>query len=611
MADHALYVLGINAYDHDVSACLLRDGEVVAAIAKERLTRIKNDSGFFQEAVEYCLAAAGIALERLDLVVRNSYLIPVGELERRLAGSHMPYQLTARERMKAHAHPLFENDSPHVANCSHHLAHAYSAFGACPFEEGVVMILDGVGSYRCDVTEPLPAGDAGPPLARESESYYRFRGSELEPLRKIWMGPAKGIINDDFLVLPGLGAIYSRVSTYIFGHWNKCGEVMGLAPYGRPGLEPFCTLEAGTLQARPWPATLRRPFLGGSDASWERASERKEWEDAAWRVQEDTERVVLERARWLRETTGASNLVLAGGVALNCVANGKLVDAGIFPQVWIQPAAGDDGVALGCALYGHLALKRRPRTFVQRHSFFGRTYSAKELDEAVKGPTLRLACSIRRPREVAEAAAALLAQGRSLGWFQGGSEFGPRALGHRSILADPRGARMKDRLNARVKHRQAFRPFAPAVPLERATEYFEGEQESPYMLLVKRVRPEKQEVIPAIVHVDGTARVQTVRREDDPMFHALLEAFGRLTGVPVLLNTSFNIRGEPIVETPQDAVACFLGTQLDALVLQDRLLVKRGTHRMLFPFFRFAVHLRRNLRHEALLERTARRFLEA
>ncbi len=598
----AMFILGINAYDHDVAACLLRDGVPVAAIAKERITRVKHDAGFYAEVVDYCLDAAGIALDQVDLVVRNSYALPVAELERRLLHEDRPYNLTPRERLEALRHPLFlAPDGPRVATVSHHLAHAWSAFAASPFREGAVMVVDGVGSYRSDVTEPVPADSEAPPLARESESWYAFRDETLEPVRKFWLEPSRGFLNDEFVRMAGLGALYSRVSTYVFGDWNKCGEVMGLAPLGRLHGAPLMRLDGDRLVVPDWTEALRHPFLGEDDGAWERSPFQEEWRDLARRVQEDAETVLLARARRLHEVTGAENLCIAGGVGLNCVANGRILEESPFKRVFIQPAAGDDGIALGAALYGHSALRGKRRAFVQRTAFLGRTHGPAAAAEAARGPLVALSSSVRRRADAPERAAELLAAGKVVGWVQGGSEFGPRALGHRSILADPRDPSMKDHVNARVKHRQAFRPFAPAVLAERAKEWFEGEAPSPFMLLARRVRPGAAKRIPAVVHADGTARVQTVDREDDPRFHALIAAFEARTGVPVVLNTSFNLRGEPIVETPADAVDCYLRSRLDALVMEDLVLEKRGIHGPLFGLVSALSRARSTLRSRALL----------
>src|SRR6266540_4081446 len=584
MSKKHTYILGLNTYDHDVSACLLRDGEIAFAIAKERITRQKHATGFHKEVVDYCLNAEGIAFDDVDLVVRNCYILPVEEMEQRLSYQDMPGFLSERDRAQAAEDPLFLSRSNKVVTVSHHLAHAYSAFAVCPFDEGVVMVVDGVGSYSSDVTERYPPSDKTNPLARESESYYRFRGSDIETLRKVWLEPSRGVLSDEFYSMPGLGALYSRASTYVFGDWNKCGELMGLAPYGRSGrMHPLMELQAGELKVPAWSAEFKQPWLPDGGEKWEDSPSMAHWEDLAWQIQDDTERVLLARAIWLRETTGAKNLCLAGGVALNCVANGRIVREAGFENVWIQPAAGDDGVAIGCAYYGHLGVQKNRRSFVMNHAYLGVDYTDEDVQAAANRKLVRLQATSRRSEHICRDTAKLLSEGHVFGWFQGRSEFGPRALGSRSILADPRTAGMKDKLNKRVKHRQAFRPFAPMVPVERAKEIFEGDEESPFMLLAKGVRPEWRDRIPAVVHVDGTARVQTVRREHNERLHALLTEFEAITGVPVLLNTSFNVKGEPIVETPDDAIMYFLTTGIDYLVLHDLVLAKHPFHKVLAP----------------------------
>ena len=579
-----VYVLGINAYDHDVSACLLRDGEIAFAINKERLTREKHDTGFFQEVVDYCLNAEGISLEDVDLVVRNCYVLPVDDLEVRMVHQDIPEIMNDKERRQASKNPLYLSHSNKVVTVSHHIAHAYSAFAACPFSEGVVMVVDGVGNYCADITEPGQPTDNVNPLARESESYYRFEGARLETLKKVWLNPVRGFLSDEFFYMPGLGALYSRVSTYIFADWNKCGEVMGLAPYGRPeAFKPLVEMKDGELVFPEWGLDFNKPWLLERERNWEASPSMKHWEDIAWRVQDDTEKVLLERAKWLRETTGAKNLCMAGGVALNCVANGRIQREAGFDNVWIQPAAGDDGIAIGCAYYGYLEILKKPRSFVMDHAFLGKPYKDDEAHAAANKPLVRVQTTATNCANICAETAKLLAEGHVFGWFQGGSEFGPRALGNRSIIADPRRPEMKDKLNSRVKHRQAFRPFAPVVLAERVDDLFEGAEESPYMLLVKRVRPEWKDKIPAIVHVDGTARIQTVRENQNARLYRLLKEFEAITGVPVLVNTSFNVKGEPIVETPEDAIACFLNTGMDYLALHDMLLGKRPLHGVMSP----------------------------
>jgi carbamoyltransferase len=580
MAKNHTYILGINAYDHDVSACLLRDGVIAYAIGKERITRRKHAGGFFQEVIDYCLEAEGITLDDIDLVVRNCYVLPVEDMEVRLV-----YQgdMSPAERAQMTRSPLYLAESNKVVTLSHHLAHAYSAFAACPFDEGVVMVVDGVGSYSADVTEKNQLTENVNPLARESESYYRFQGANLETLKKVWLDPTRGFLSDEFFYMPGLGALYSRVSSYIFADWDKCGEVMGLAPYGRAeAFKPLLDIKNGTLRVPEWDAGFNKPYLP-EEEDWEASPSMQHWKDLAWRVQNDAERVLLDRAVWLRETTGAKNLCIAGGVALNCVANGRIVREAGFDNVWIQPAAGDDGIAIGCALYGHVAIQKNPRSFRMHHAFLGVDYKDEAARAAVDKPLVRLQTAKTVSSDICRDSAKLLSEGRIFGWFQGRSEFGPRALGNRSIIADPRTPEMKDRLNAQVKFRQAFRPFAPIVLAERASEVFEGDDESPFMLRAKRVRPEWVDKVPAIVHVDGTARVQTVRREHNERLHRLLQEFDKLTGVPVLLNTSFNIRGQPIVETPNDAVECFLSTGIEVLALHDLLITKNAFYRVVSP----------------------------
>lgn len=582
MTQKPTYVLGINAYDHDVSACLLRDGKIAFAIEKERITRRKHATGFYEEVVDYCLEAEGIRVEDVDMVVRNCYVLTVEDLETRLLYENIPEFMDPEERKLAENHPLHMKASDKIVTISHHMAHAYSAFAACPFDEGVVMIVDGVGSYAADVREPNQMTEGVNPLARESESYYTFKGKELQTIKKVWLEPTRGFLSDEFYFMPGLGAMYSKVSSYIFADWNKCGEVMGLAPYGRPNaFPPLINIVDGELQFPEWDRSFNRPY--DMDEDWEKSPNRQHWEDMAWRMQDDSEKVLLMRAKWLRETTGAKNLCIAGGVGLNCVANGKLVREAGFENVWVQPAAGDNGIAIGCAYYGHLKLLGRERNHVITDAYFGQDYPTLATREEAAHTRYKLDIKVKHSDDICAETARLLTEGNVFGWYQGRGEFGPRALGNRSILVDPRRPEMKDIVNKRVKHRQEFRPFAPIVIAERAAEIFEGAEDSPFMLLAKKVHPEWRDRIPAIVHVDGTARVQTITEQQNPKTYRLLKEFEKLTGVPVLLNTSFNVKGEPIVETPEDAIDCFLSTGFDYLALHDMLIEKTPLNRVLQP----------------------------
>ncbi len=291
MPKKRVYVLGINAYDHDVSACLLRDGEIAFAIIKERITRKKHDTGFYQEVVDYCLNAEGITLDDVDLVVRNCYVLPVEELETRLVFQD---DMKDNERRQAEKHPLYLSKSNKVITLSHHLAHAYSAFAACPFEEGVIMVVDGVGNYCADVTEPGQLTENVNPLARELESYYRFTDSKLETLKKVWLNPVRGFLSDEFFNMPGLGALYSRVSSYVFADWNKCGEVMGLAPYGRPdAVKSLLGFKDGELSIPEWGVEFNKPWLVSRDPNWEASSSMQNWKDLTWRIKMTQKRYFL------------------------------------------------------------------------------------------------------------------------------------------------------------------------------------------------------------------------------------------------------------------------------------------------------------------------------
>ena len=573
------YVLGMNKYDHDVSAVLLRDGVPIVGIPKERITRVKNAGGIPDAAVSYCLRAARIGLSDVDLIVQNSYALQIPEMERDLLSRVHALHLPAYERRIALESPLFRH--PDAVTISHHLAHAYSAFAVAPFDSGAVMVVDGVGSHRRYVNETIPAGDGGHAADRESESYYVFDGLELTTVKKVFLPVEAGVLSEEFTRLAGLGALYSRVSEYVFNDWNKCGEVMGLAAFGKdnPDIPALMGVkDGGTWALALWPESFRHPYdaLGDGRGDWEASEHQQHWRDICWRVQNDLEEALLTRARELHAATGAKNLVIAGGVALNCVANARLAAETPFENVYVQPAAGDSGIAIGCAYYGEIALAQQPRQFVMRTDFLGRSYSDEEIDATLKEKPWKRFMKVVVSDDIATDTARALAAGEVVGWFQGGAEFGPRALGHRSIVSDPRSEHAKIRLNATVKHRQAFRPFAPAVLHEKTDDWFEAGEESTCMLFVRTIRPEKRDAVPAVAHVDGTARVQTVRAADNPEFHGLIAAFDKLTGVPIVVNTSFNVRGQPIVETPRDAFYTFLTTDMDVLVLGNRMVRKRS-----------------------------------
>jgi carbamoyltransferase len=547
-----MYSLGLGGSNHDFSACLVRDGAVVAAVEEERLTRRKYSVGtnaLLNQGWRYCLETAGIGLDDLDAVVFDDTLLPS-------ASFHFRSRSTV---------------------IRHHLAHAASAFLPSPFAAAAVLVTDGGGS--------LVEGQGV-----ETMTTYSATGTSMTELTKVygvnWTTDGR---RGDRIYQAGdcdnsLGFMYKAVSReigfalYEEGDWylTEDGKTMGLSAYGGDRYVDSFRQHLDLLADGRFELHLRdggllttiEGALDGLDGD-ERMARAADLAFAAQTILEET---VIHAARELHRQTGQRTLCLAGGVMLNCVANGKLLRAVPFDDVYVQPAAGDAGCALGSALYGYHVLAGRPResagragTRWLRHAYLGRTYDRQESLRAVAAHQLPHA-TIDDP---ARAAAERLAEGALVGWFTGGSEFGPRALGHRSILADPRAAEMKDVLNAKVKHREWFRPFAPAVLAEHAAEYFDLTVESPFMLIVAPVRPDKQGVVPAIVHVDGTARVQTLTPEANGSFHTLVSAFNELTAVPVVLNTSFNDRGEPIVETPEEAVRFFAGSLLDYLFIDD------------------------------------------
>jgi carbamoyltransferase len=590
-----VYILGISAYYHDSAACLVRDGEVVAAAQEERFTRRKHDHRFPARAVEFCLRHAGIGPEGLEYVA--FYDKPLLKFDR-LLETYLDYAPRGW-RSFLMAMPLWLREKlwtrEQVARAAgfggkvlfteHHESHAASAFFPSPFESAAVLTMDGVGEWA-------------------TSSYGYGRGNELHLLKELHFPHS-------------LGLLYSAF-TYYTGFRVNSGEykVMGLAPYGEPRyvrtiLDELVDLrEDGSLRLNMkyfnfaagltmTNAAFDRLF-GGPPRRPESEVTQREM-DLARSVQEVTEEAMLRMARHVHRETGERNLCLAGGVALNCVGNGRILREGPFEKVWVQPAAGDAGGSLGAALsvwHQYLGRERRIEEVCRggadgmRGAYLGPEFSDDEIEEFL----VTRGVSYRRVGrgELAEETARLLAAEKVVGWFQGRMEFGPRALGARSILGDPRSPRMQSQMNLKIKFRESFRPFAPSVPRERVAEFFELDCDSPYMLLVapvqRRLRREMTEgearlfgveklnvprsTIPAVTHVDYSARVQTVRREDHPLYHELLTAFGRLTGCPVLVNTSFNVRGEPIVCTPAEAYACFMRTEMDALVLGPYVLLK-------------------------------------
>ncbi|MBK7925292.1 MAG: carbamoyltransferase [Gemmatimonadetes bacterium] len=591
VARRPVYILGISAFYHDSAACLLRDGEIVAAASEERLTRIKGDPAFPLKASEFCLRQAGITAA--DLTAVGFYDKPLLKFERILE----TYLGVAPRgfRQFLMAGPLWVKEKlfldreirealqyeGEIYYAEHHDSHAASAYYPSPFDEAAVLTMDGVGEWA---TASIGVG----------------RGAELTMLQ-------------DLQWPDSLGLLYSAF-TYYTGFKVNSGEykVMGLAPYGEPRYvdhifrELIDLKEDGSFRMNQRyfryldGLTMTSPafdeLFGGPPRVPESKLTQKEM-DLARSVQAVCEEIMLRMARTAHKVTGLPDLCLAGGVALNCVGNGRLLREGPFRRLWIQPAAGDAGGALGVAqLVWHRQLQQpRPSPHgrdAMRGAYLGPDYTPEQIETYLTSVGARYERLDREP--LLERAAALLADEKIVGWFDGRMEFGPRALGARSILGDPRSPRMQAQMNIKIKFREGFRPFAPSVLRERVQDYFELDGDSPYMLLVAPVKRERQipmteaqrklwgieqlniprSDIPAVTHIDYSARIQTVTADVSPNYHGLIQAFERRTGCPVVVNTSFNVRGEPIVCDPADAYRCFMRTHIDALVLYPFLLRK-------------------------------------
>ena len=584
-------VLGISAFYHDSAACLVRGGEIIAAAQEERFSRVKHDHRFPRQAVEYCLRQAGLKVSELTAVA--FYDKPWLKFERLLESylAFAPRGLTSFFtsmplwlKQKLWMGELLKKElgwAGEVYFPEHHQSHAASAFFPSPFRHAAVLTLDGVGEWA------TASWGVGRDNRVELRAELRFPHS--------------------------LGLLYSAF-TYYTGFKVNSGEykVMGLAPYGEPRYVDLIVSELMDLkedgsfwldqsyfnycQGLTMTSERFHRLFGGPPRQPESELTQREM-DLARSLQDVTEEVVRRMARHVRRATGEAQLCLAGGVALNCVANGKILKENIFDDIWIQPAAGDAGGALGAALFVWHQVRNHPREPSdgrdrQAGSYLGPAYSTEAiaawLDE--RGyPYHRCADG-----DAPAAAAQLIADGKVVGWLAGRMEFGPRALGARSILGDARSPQMQSVMNLKIKYRESFRPFAPSVLAEKVAEYFELDRESPYMLLVADVQPARRRAmseeerrrfgiaklnvprsdIPAVTHVDYSARIQTVNRHDHPRYRKLLEEFKKRTGCGVIVNTSFNVRGEPIVCTPEDAYLCFMRTEMDALVLEDCILYK-------------------------------------
>jgi carbamoyltransferase len=593
-----MIIVGISAYYHDSAAALLRDGEILAAAQEERFTRKKHDAGFPHNALEFCLREAGIGPEQVDHIV--FYDKPFLKFER-LLETYMVYApwgfasfrkaipLWLREKLflkdllcKELKRYSAELDwDKRLLFSEHHLSHAASAFFASPYEEAAVLTMDGVGEWA---TTSLAIG----------------RGNHLEIIKEINFPHS-------------LGLLYSAF-TYYTGFKVNSGEykVMGLAPYGEPkyaslirehlidvkpdgsfrlNMEYFNYCAGLTMTSKKF-----HQLFGGEPRQAEAPLTQREM-DLAASVQAITEEIVLKLTRAIAGQTGMKNLCLAGGVALNCVANGKILKDGSFENIWVQPAAGDAGGALGAALIAHYLYMNQPRATPvggdsMKGSYLGPAFEQHDIENRLLAVGAQF--SVMSDDEMIEASASALAQDKAVGWFQGRMEFGPRALGGRSILGDARSPTMQSVLNLKVKYRESFRPFAPSILREDVSDWFELDCDSPYMLMVsdivakrrKKMSPEQMALfgidklkvpksdIPAVTHVDYSARIQTVHKETNSRYYDLISSFKRKTGCPVVVNTSFNVRGEPIVCTPEDAFRCFMGTGIEILAIGNCFLRK-------------------------------------
>ena len=608
-------ILGISAFYHDSAAALVRDGEIVAAAQEERFSRKKHDSRFPLHAIEYCLSAEGARMSDLDYIA--FYDKPFLKFERLLETylAFAPHGLRSFQmamplwvREKLFQKSLLNDQLKELGDgfdvtsrllfTEHHQSHAASAFFPSPFEEALVLTMDGVGEWA-------------------TTSAALGRGNHLEILKEIHFPHS-------------LGLLYSAF-TYYTGFKVNSGEykVMGLAPYGEPrydqqifdhviylkpdgsfhlNLEYFNYCTGLTMTNGKFDALFGGPPRRPDQLLTQRHM------DLAASVQVVLEEAVLRMARSLAAETGARNLCLAGGVALNCVANGKLLRDGQFERIWIQPAAGDAGGALGAALAAHHLFQDQPRQVNgcgdrMHGSYLGPEYSQPDIQQRLTEAGAKF--TVLGDCDLLDACVQALTAEKAVGWFQGRMEFGPRALGARSILGDPRSPKMQSMLNLKVKFRESFRPFAPSVLREHVAEWFELDSDSPYMLLVadvvedrrKPMTAEQQKLfgieklnvprsdIPAVTHVDYSARIQTVHRETNPRYHALLERFCEATGCPVLVNTSFNVRGEPIVCTPEDAFRCFMGTDIEVLAVGNCFLAKEDQDPKLSKDYKSAFEL--------------------
>ncbi len=558
-----MLTLGINySQMHDSSACLVRDGELLFAVAEERISRAKHDARFPANAIQACLEFAGVRADQLDEVCfgwqtagpvfrHDLKCYATGEMPLTyLNGLNSTLHFLSMWHQQSGAKKFTQQFGPTRAKMrfvDHHLAHAISAYGYSGFDDAAVVVMDGRGAW-------------------EATTIWRGHGGRLEHVLTIPFPDSVGYFYSEFTEFLG----FQRNSD----EW----KVMGLAPYGKPGvdLSAFIDVKAMPyrLHAHQLVSNGAAPFarmtalLGPPRVAESEIDDRHK--NIAYAVQEACETAMMNVVRMAIEKTRCRSVCLAGGVALNSKANGRILASGLLEKMFVQPAASDDGVALGAALAPYLEGNGKLPNKPMRHGYWGSCFDGSTVERVLRTYKLHYT----QLSDTAATAAELLSQGKILGWFQGRMEFGPRALGSRSILADPRDPQMNAKVNNAVKFREWWRPFAPSLKKEAATDYLEGVMDSPFMILTAQVRPEKRSLIPAVTHVDGSARPQTVEKEINPLYWRLIDEFEKRTGVPVVMNTSFNLRGEAIVNTPTDAILTLFSSGMDALVIEDFLVEK-------------------------------------
>ena len=557
-----MLTLGINySQMHDSSACIVRDGELLFAVAEERISRLKHDARFPQLAIQACLDFAKVSASQLDEVCFGWQ--PAGSVYRHdlklyatgqwplspmnvLNSSRHFLSMWHQQSGAAPFRRIFGSGKTRLRYVDHHLAHALSAYAYSGFDDAAVVVMDGRGAWEAT---------------------------------SIWQGHAGRLNHVLTLDWPdSLGLFYAQFTGFLgFVPNSDEWKVMGLAPYGQPGVDLSPYINPNDAPYRVFTKNLIGDSLGYShfasrlgpprDAESEISDQHK---NIAFAVQDACESAMMSVVKLALAKTKSKNLCLAGGVALNSKANGKIVASGLIENIFVQPAASDDGVALGAALASCLDGNGRLPSKPMRHGYWGPSFD----DDAIEKNLLTYKIRHSKLSDPAVTAAQLLSTGKIIGWFQGRMEFGPRALGSRSILADPRDPEMNAKVNNAVKFREWWRPFAPSFKKEAAPEYLESAYDSPFMILTAQVRPEKRAIIPSVTHVDGSARPQTVEREINPLYYRLIDEFGKITGVPVIMNTSFNLRGEAIVHTPTDALRTFFSSGMDALVIGSFLVEK-------------------------------------